>query len=234
MAIRSFSSAGAGVREAKGEEKARFGHRKQQQTTTLTRMRLKGGSGGGADPGMGCMPSPAVIWQNEQNAKVHKNKLRAMVPSIDNSPPPEFRHLRSNAKKHQLESDRNAQIEYQNKTLLKKLGLIAERKVFKVIGGGGDSVQSANTTTTLTPSTNVTHKKKTSSSALLFGEACGTKKSLNAGSRRAEQSRIDAENAASLKRINETKLKHVSEFNRTKMEVRCGLMRVFPFTNVFL
>ena len=36
--------------------------------TRSAAMRLKGGSGGGADPGMGCQPSPYVKWETVRAA----------------------------------------------------------------------------------------------------------------------------------------------------------------------
>eukprot|EP00227_Mantoniella_beaufortii_P004037 CAMPEP_0197614714 /NCGR_PEP_ID=MMETSP1326-20131121/59666_1 /TAXON_ID=1155430 /ORGANISM="Genus nov. species nov., Strain RCC2288" /LENGTH=189 /DNA_ID=CAMNT_0043183591 /DNA_START=75 /DNA_END=644 /DNA_ORIENTATION=+ len=155
-------------------------------------MRLKGGSGGGADPGMGCQPSPYVKWETKRNHDMHKDKIAKMKPSVDNKAPPRFNHLVVNAKKAQNEEDRLTEIEHQNRLLLHNLSKIAERK-----GVEGEN-----------------RNRK----SLQFGEApTGPTKSLNIGSRQQELNRIERENAAILRRIQDQNHR-ASEFSVRKME----------------
>jgi len=155
-------------------------------------MRLKGGSGGGADPGAGCVPSPFIKWENARNHKFHQEKLAQMRASVDNRAPPRFKHLYVNAKKAQVEEDRLTEIEHQNRLLLHKLSRIAERR--GVTGDGGDR----------------------NGKALQPGQAC-PKKSLNYNSRQTELNRIEADNAAILRRIQMTN-NRVSEYSPARME----------------
>lgn len=128
----------------------------------------------------------------KRNLSLHKDKLAKMKPNVDNKAPKVHSHLIVNAKKAQNEEERLTEIEYQNRLLLHNLSKIAERK-----GVEGE----------------VRNRK-----SLQFGEAPqGKSKSLNIGSRQQELNRIERENAAILKRIQEQN-NRASEFSLKKME----------------
>ena len=194
-------------------------------------MRVKGGSGGGA-PGAGSLPSPYVKWERvrvvcssvdhlgrgivprfperstdrsqirhtfptyrrqERCAKIDKDKLGKIRASVDAKSPPRFKHMTVNAKKIQMEEDRLIEIEHQNRKLLTNLSRISERK-----GVEGHEVGK--------------------SKALKRGQApAGKHKSLNIIKRQEELNRIERENAAILRRIQEQNNKQ-SEFSVKKME----------------
>ena len=103
-----------------------------------------------------------------------------MSASIDNLPPPTYKHLKSKAKKQQQEEEKNQRINRENTILLNKLSRIAGRK-----GAEGSGLD-----------------KK--SRALLPGEApqkgIG---SLNKNARIQSQQKIQRENQDILKRIQE-------------------------------
>jgi hypothetical protein len=58
---------------------------------------------------------------------MHKKKLKSMKPSIDNKPPRVHRHLKRNKKKEQMQEERFAQIERDNRILLSKMSEIMQR-----------------------------------------------------------------------------------------------------------
>lgn len=124
---------------------------------------------------------------------MHKDKLAKMKANVDNKAPQRYNHLVVNAKKAQNEEDRLTEIEHQNRLLLHNLSKIAERK-----GVEGEN-----------------RNRK----SLQFGEAPsgGKSKSLNIGSRQQELARIERENAAILRRIQEQN-NRASEFSIKKME----------------
>ena len=50
-----------------------------------------------------------------------------MKPSVDNKPPPDFSHLRSNLKKQQVEEERFTEIERNNRILLSRMSSIMRK-----------------------------------------------------------------------------------------------------------
>ena len=99
-----------------------------------------------------------------------------------------------NAKKAQLEEDRLVEIEHQNRKLLQNLSKISERK-------GVEGVE-----------------ERSQKKPLPRGDVPGERgKSLNLRNRQGELDRIERDNAAILKRIQEQNNKD-SEFSVAKME----------------
>nr|CAG4712825.1 unnamed protein product [Naegleria fowleri] len=57
----------------------------------------------------------------ERNYKKHRDALASIKPSIDNTPPKDYPHLRTNAKKKQLQKERGDQIGKDNRILVDKM-----------------------------------------------------------------------------------------------------------------
>jgi len=157
-------------------------------------MRVKGGTGGGAKSSAPALPTPYMKWERERCAKIAEDKLKKVKASVNNKAPPRFKHMVVNAKKAQLEEDRLVEIEHQNRKLLQNLSKISERK-------GVEGVE-----------------ERSPKKPLRRGDAPGARgKSLNLLNRQRELDRIERENAAILKRIQEQNNKD-SEFSVAKME----------------
>mmetsp|Transcript_26875 Transcript_26875/g.88184 ORF Transcript_26875/g.88184 Transcript_26875/m.88184 type:complete len:155 (-) Transcript_26875:2523-2987(-) len=131
-------------------------------------------------------------YEDARNRAIHQKKLAGMQPRVDNKPPVRHAHLYQKAKRVQMEEERMTEIERQNGILLAKLSKIASRKGAE--GSGQD---------------------KTSKS-LQPGEACSLG-SLNAPARKQELSRIQAENQAILRRIQQ-QANRASEYDKGEME----------------
>ena len=64
---------------------------------------------------------------NERNYNAHRTRLASMKPSIDIKPPKMYPHLYQKLKKAQLEEERCATIERDNRTLVKRMTEIMHR-----------------------------------------------------------------------------------------------------------
>jgi hypothetical protein len=64
---------------------------------------------------------------HEREFQQHKTRLRSVKPSIDNNPPKVYPHLYQKLKKAQVEEDRCAEIERNNRTLVKRMTTIMQR-----------------------------------------------------------------------------------------------------------
>eukprot|EP00003_Mantamonas_plastica_P023389 TRINITY_DN41_c0_g2_i1.p1 TRINITY_DN41_c0_g2~~TRINITY_DN41_c0_g2_i1.p1 ORF type:complete len:292 (+),score=109.87 TRINITY_DN41_c0_g2_i1:195-1070(+) len=67
-------------------------------------------------------------YEIERAQKLHKQRLKKIKPSIDNSQPKTYNHLARNAKRTQLEEERLTKIEHDNKILLEKMSAILRQK----------------------------------------------------------------------------------------------------------
>ncbi|KAA0146179.1 hypothetical protein FNF27_05322 [Cafeteria roenbergensis] len=74
--------------------------------------------------------SSKLLYERElaERHKRHKDRLRRMKPSVDNKPPKRFVHLERNLKKEQMQEDRFAQIEHENRLLLHRMSEIMNRR----------------------------------------------------------------------------------------------------------
>eukprot|EP00762_Andalucia_godoyi_P008362 ANDGO_07329.mRNA.1 hypothetical protein GUITHDRAFT_150959 len=59
-------------------------------------------------------------WQEKQY-KAHRAKLSTVKPTVDNKSPPRFRHMQLNLKRAQVEEERYATIERDNRRLLQRM-----------------------------------------------------------------------------------------------------------------
>lgn len=66
-------------------------------------------------------------WE-ENNHRIHSEKLKNIQPRIKSTKPPKFEHLKFKAKKEQLMEDRYTEIERENRILLEKMSSIVNKK----------------------------------------------------------------------------------------------------------
>eukprot|EP00898_Chlorokybus_atmophyticus_P001188 jgi/Chlat1/206/Chrsp1S03035 len=170
-----------------------------------------------ADRGRKAMPvGNAICYQKwlDHCQKIHKQKLAAITPSIDNSPPQEFAHLYTRTKKHRIMEDRFEQIEYENRILLEKMERISQQAWLEIC-----AVPACKHVSTQDVRRCVSPLRFRTSLQLRPGyclDACqtpqidsyqarppGYRDSLNSGKRRQQLERIHAENLAMLSRIQE-------------------------------
>lgn len=79
-------------------------------------------------------------WE-ENNHRIHTEKLKNMQPRVNSGRPQEFSHLKYKAKRDQMLEDRFTEIERENRILLEKMSSIMNKKQQK---DGGFALKSLN------------------------------------------------------------------------------------------
>jgi hypothetical protein len=79
-------------------------------------------------------------WE-ENNHRIHAEKLRRMQPRVNSGQPLEFAHLKFKSKREQMLEDRFTEIERENRILLEKMSSIMNKRQK---GGPGGATRSLN------------------------------------------------------------------------------------------